>query len=166
MNTTRTFANAAAMAATALAAALASTALAQTAWPGWDPPLQPGRSRSPVPAALPADVQVVAPAPGLAADRARWSGSWTGWACADAACATSLAVERVSAEGASFVYVFGSASIKPNPQRVEGRFVGDELHGTLASGSRVAYRFRPDGAIEFLFQPRSGGQVGGVLARP
>ena len=148
-----------------LAALIALPSVAQVTWPEWNPPMMPSPSRSPVQAALPADIVVTAPPSDLPQAKARWSGRWNGWACLEAVCDTKLAVERVTAEGAAIVYVFGSAQIRSNPQRLEAKFVGDELHGTLASGSRVAYRMRADGTIEFLFLPRSGNPVGGVLVK-
>ena len=149
----------------ALVTVVCSTAAAQVTWPVWSPAPMPGPSKSPVPAPLPADVTITLPDATTPAAKSRWSGRWSGWACLDSVCDTRLAVERIGADGAGFVYVFGSASIKPNPQRVDGKFVGEELHGTLASGSRVAYRVRPDGALDFLFLPRTGNPVGGVLTK-
>ena len=138
---------------------------AQVVWPTWTPIPMPGSSKSPVAAALPPDTSIVPPESALPNNRARWSGRWSGWACLDSLCDTKLAIEKLSSNTATFVYVFGSSSVRSNPQRVEGKFIGDELHGTLASGSRVAYRFRSDGALDFLFLPRSGNPVGGVLSR-
>jgi len=141
------------------------SSFAQVAWPEWNPVPMPGPSKSPVAANLPADVSISQPDSSLPESRSRWSGRWAGWACLDAVCDTKLGVEKLSADGASIVYVFGSSSVKSNPQRVEAKFMGEELHGTLASGSRVAYRFRADGSLEFLFLPRSGNPVGGVLSK-
>jgi hypothetical protein len=62
-------------------------------------------------------------------------------------------------------YVFGSSSVKSNPLRIETQLVGDEMHGTFPNGARVVYRFRPDGHLDFLFLPKNGGQVMGVLSK-
>ena len=150
-----------------VAAALATAHLcqAQVTWPQFNPPLKPGPANSPVAAVFPADVVIDTPDAGLDPQRTRWLGRWGGWACADAVCETKLAVEKVTSDSALIIYVFGSSSIRSNPQRVEAKFVGDELHGTLASGSRVAYRYRGDGSIDFLFLPRNGNPVGGVLSK-
>jgi len=144
---------------------LACAVEAQVSWPDFNPPPMPGASVSPVQVSLPPDVKINPPAAELPTTRSRWSGKWTGWACGGAACDTKLAVEAVMPEGATIIYVFGSASVKPNAVRVDAKFVGEELHATLPSGSRIAYRFRADDSIDFLWIGRSNNVVGGVLSK-
>lgn len=154
--------------ATAFGAVLlcaATFASAQVKWPEYSTPLAPGANTSPVQAALPPDTNIQAPDANLPPNRSRWSGKWSGWACSGSVCSTRMAVEKVGPDGASFVYVFGSSAVKPNPQRVEGKFIGEELHGTLASGSKVAYRWRSDNAIELVFIATNGNVVSGVLTK-
>ncbi len=144
-----------------LCPALAS---AQTNWPDFMPKLDLDLSTSPVAAVVPPSVTVEPPAPDVPPAKARWSGKWSGWACQDQVCDTKLVVERVTAEGATIIYAFASASVKPYNARLEAKFVGDELQATLRSGAQLAYRMRKEGDIEFLW--RSGSHwVAGILSK-
>jgi len=125
---------------------------AQTNWQPFIASLDPGVSTSPVAANLPADLTIETPAKDLAPELARWSGKWRGWACQDQTCDTRLAVERVGIDGASIVYTFASAAIKPSIARAEAKFVGNELQATFPSGATIAYRFRNSGDLEFHWQ--------------
>jgi len=137
-----------------------------TAWPPYMPYSFPGQSTSPVAAVLPEGIKIEPPAKNVPADKARWSGSWKGWACEDRVCDTRLVVETVDANRASIVYAFASATMKPLTQRVEGTFVGDELQGTTYGGNRIVYRFRSSGEIEFLwFRPGYAARTGGILTK-
>jgi len=139
-------------------------ASAQTNWPDFMPKIEPGLSMSPVAAVVPLSVTVEQPAPDVPPDKARWSGKWSGWACRDQACDTKLVVEKVTAEGATIIYAFASASTKPFNVRLEANFVGDELQATRRSGAKLAYRMRKGGDIEFL--SRSGTQwAAGILSK-
>lgn len=148
----------------ALLFAWSALAVAQTAWPDFMSRLSPSSSVSPVDAVLPANVIVEPPTPDVPPDKARWSGKWSGWACQDRVCSTKLVVEKVTADAAGIIYAFASADAKPPPERVEAKFVGDELQATLRSDAKLAYRMRIDGNLEFLF--RRGNQwAAGILSR-
>ena len=99
---------------------------AQTQWPDFMPQLHPGLSQSPARVVV-WSTSIEIPGPDVPVDKARWSGSWTGWACEDQVCDTKLIVEKVTARGASIIYGFASASVKPFTARLEATFVGDEL---------------------------------------
>jgi hypothetical protein len=146
----------------ALAAAIAH---AQTAWPSFMKDLTPGPTQSAVIVSLPPGFQITAPEGGLAPDRAKWSGFWEGWACNQRSCDLKLVVESVSNEGASIVYGYGSATVAPVVLRVRAEFVGDELQATLPDGSRLSYRMRPSGDVEFVAYWKSGGYAAGILSK-
>lgn len=137
---------------------------AQTNWQPFVSNMDPGISTSPVSANLPNDLAIEAPASDLSPELARWSGKWRGWACQDQTCDTRLAVERVTASGASIVYTFASATIKPVIARAEAKFVGNELQASFPSGTTIAYRFRKSGDIEFHWQKNSSWSTG-VLSK-
>lgn len=143
---------------------LCATVCAQTAWPKFMPSLDPGLSTSPVPVVLPQDITIEPPLTDAPADKARWSGRWRGWACQDHTCDTRLVVEKVDADGATILYAFASANQKPFIIRVEAKFVGEELQGTLGNGGKLHYRFRKSGDIEFFYQ-RDAGWSAGILSR-
>jgi len=139
-------------------------ALAQTNWPDFMPTLNPGLSTSPVEVVVSSSLTVEPPAPDVPPAKARWSGKWSGWACQDQVCDTKLVVLNVTAEGATIIYAFASASVKPFIARVEAKFFGDELQATLRGGAKLAYRMRKEGDLEFLW--RSGGQwAAGILSK-
>lgn len=145
-------------------ASLCITVCAQTAWPKFMPSLDPGLSTSPVPAVLPQDITIEPPPTDVPADKARWSGRWRGWACQDQVCETRLVVEKVGVDGATILYAFASAKQKPFIVRVEAKFAGDELQGTLSNGGKLYYRFRKSDDIEFFYQ-RDSGWSAGILSR-
>lgn len=144
----------------------AVSAHAQTAWPDYMRALQSDVSDSPVAAALPADVKIVAPDAALRAERAAWSGNWLGWACAGQSCDIKIAVERVNETGATLVYA-GASATGGIVHRGEAKFVGDELHLPMPTGNRVALRLRAGGQEMELSLTRPGGQLlsAGVLAQ-
>jgi hypothetical protein len=153
------------MAVMVAAASSCIVAWSQTPWPDFMSKLEPGLSTSPVIVVLPPDIVVQAPAADLPPDKARWSGKWRGWACRDQTCDTRLIVEKVNASGASIIYAFASADLKPSILRAEAKFVGEELQATFRSGAKIAYRFRKDsGDIEYYYQ-RDSGWVAGVLSK-
>jgi hypothetical protein len=141
-----------------------SVASGQTNWPDFMPRLDPGLSTSPVAVVVPGGVTIEPPAPGVPPDKARWSGKWAGWACQDQVCDTKLIVEQVTAEGATIIYAFASANVKPFTVRLEAKFVGDELQATLPNGAKLAYRMRNDGNVEFLWR-REAQWVAGILSK-
>jgi dienelactone hydrolase len=150
------------LAAACLAAAAVS---AETAWPPTIAALQRGISESPVAAVLPAGITITPPAADLPADRARFSGFWHGWACNGQACDVRIAVERITAEGATVSYA-GTSATQVVHDRAEGRFAGEELHVPLKTGSRATLRLRTDGDMEFALW-RANGELAsmGVLSQ-
>ena len=139
------------------------TAAAQTNWPDFMPRLRPGLPLSPVAVVLP-NAAVEQPAPSVPAEKARWSGKWAGYACKDQVCDTKLIVETVTTAGATIIYAFAAADVRPYHVRVEAKFVDDELQATLPDGSKVAYRMRKEGDVEFLYrkEPR---WAAGILSK-
>lgn len=126
----------------------ANTMAAQTAWPEYMPGLAPGLSESSVAAVLPSDITITPPAANLPADKARWSGVWTGWACWASLCDVKLAVEKVTDTGATLVYA-GSSSQSTINDRGEALFVNNELVFRVKTGANLALRLRPTGEMEF-----------------
>jgi dienelactone hydrolase len=121
---------------------------AQTAWPEYMPGLAPGLSESSVAAVLPSDITITPPAANLSADKARWSGMWTGWACGASLCDVKVAVEKVTDTGATLVYA-GSSSQSTVNDRGEALFVNDELVFRVKTGANLVLRLRPTGEMEF-----------------
>lgn len=113
-----------------------------TAWPSNISRLTLGPSESPVAAVLPSDVAITPPDAGLPADKARWSGIWQGWGCLGRACDIRIAVEVLTANGATLVYAGASDQQAPVTDRTQARFVGNELHARLQTGARVVLRLR------------------------
>ena len=150
----------------AAAAMLCFTAAvrAQSEWPDYLPTMKAAESKSPVAAPVPADAKVEPPPADFPADKARWSGKFAGWACSGSVCDTKLVVEKVTVTGAEIIYSFASASFPPRATRLSAQFVGDELHGTLPSGSKLKYRMRSTGEVEFHLQ-RGQTSVAGILVR-
>jgi dienelactone hydrolase len=143
-----------------------ATAYAQTAWPDYMPNLVAGPSESAVAAQLPADVAVVTPDAVLAPDNARFSGVWRGWACLFAQCDVTVAVERLTATGATVAYAGASAAQGRVTERGEARFVGHELHMPLRAGANLVLRLRASGDMEMSLW-KSGAQLlsAGVLTQ-
>jgi len=104
--------------------------------------LVPGHSESEVTAALPPDVVVTPPEVGIPADKSRWSGLWQGWACLARACDVRIAIESVTAEGATVVYAAVSGQQPQVTDRSQGHFVGNELHTRLHTSARLVLRLR------------------------
>ncbi|MEO8248454.1 MAG: alpha/beta hydrolase [Burkholderiales bacterium] len=133
---------------------LALTGCAHTAWPAFMPRLQPAVSESPMAAVLPAGGTMVPPDPALPAARARWHGTWQGWACNGMQCDVRIAIEQVSLTRATVAYAGASAQQGLITDRAEGSFAGDELSVRLKTGSRLALRLRDDGDMEMsLWKP-------------
>lgn len=138
-------------------------ALAQN-WPDFMGSLAPGLSVSPVAAALPANTTITPPDPDVPAEKAKWSGKWNGWACQDYVCDTKLAVEKVTAEGASIIYAFASDRVNPYARRIKARFVGEELQASLPRGDQIYYRMRRDDNLDFLWTYKHE-WVAGILSK-
>lgn len=156
-----------AICAAAMAMACAGGAWAQTAWPAYMAQLQAGPSESEVAAPLPGDVKVLAPEASLAADKARWSGIWRGWACFARQCDVNVAVEQVGERQATLVYTGASAKQQQITERLQAEFVGDELHAHLQTGATAILRLRADGATMELsvWKPGDKLQAAGVLTQ-
>ena len=128
----------------------AGAASAQTKWPDLSK-RDPGISQSPV-AAVVWSANIEPPGPDVPADKARWSGKWSGWACVNQSCDARLIVEKVTADGAAIIYAVASAKKKPNTARLSAKFVGEELQATFRNGAKVSYRMRPEGDLEVFWR--------------
>ncbi len=136
----------------ACASASASTGVGtQSDWLVWPPAiaqLRAGPSESSVAARLPSDVQIQRPdAEAVGPQRTRWSGIWRGWACFAAQCDVQVAVEKLSAEGATVAYT-GASAVQQISERGQAEFVGNELRMQLRNGSTLVLRLREDGDME------------------
>jgi pimeloyl-ACP methyl ester carboxylesterase len=144
----------------------AMPASAQTPWPSYMTALEPDDSDSTVVAVLPSDSVVQPPDSSVPADKARWSGHWSGWACPGRQCDIKLVVEKITAQGATIVYARGTAALGQFSERIEAQFNADELQGTLSNGYRISFKMRPDGALMFLLLTNVKGQfAAGVLSQ-
>ena len=146
--------------ATAPAAPLSGAVrTAQTPWPDYMSTLDPGLSQGPA-TVIVWSIDIEPPGPDVPADKARWSGRWTGWACDNQVCDAKLIVEKVTAEGASIIYGFASSSVQPFTAKLEATFVGNELQATLLNGSKIAYRMRGD-QVNRVYRPQDDWRVCG-----
>ncbi len=50
-------------------------------------------------------------------------------------------------------------------QRVQAKFVGEELQATLANGAAISYRFSKAGHLEFLYSRSDRDWIAGVLSK-
>lgn len=140
-------------------------ALAQTPWPNYISQLEHDTADSAVLAALPTDVAIQLPSTSVSADKARWSGTWTGWACASRRCDLKLVVESITADGAVVVY----ADALPSGQfskRIAASFNGAELTFPVPSGM-VSLRFRMgnSGIVEYVLHKDGAMRIAGVLSK-
>ncbi|MFO1193592.1 MAG: hypothetical protein U1F00_15725 [Rhodoferax sp.] len=135
----------------AVTLAISAHAQSQTPWPDFMPRLVHAPADSPVAAKMPDDVAISVPDTSLPAEKAAWSGRWSGFACQRRACDIGLAVEKVDQSGASIVYAFGQRG-GAVAERLEAKFENGELRGILKNGYTVAYRMRSTGEIEMYQQ--------------
>lgn len=146
-----------------------SMSVPATAWPSYMSDLVSGYSESPVAAVLPVDVAVTPPDAALPPEKARWSGVWIGWGCRARACDLRIAIESVTATAATVVYVGVSDQQPQVTDRVQGRFVGNELHMRLHTGARLVLRLREgSGGVEMevtVWRPETRLLLAGVLSK-
>lgn len=140
------------------------------AWPDGMQHLRHAPSESRVPALLPPDVAVAPVEPSLPRELAHFSGIWRGWACRARVCDVQIAVELLSATGATLVYSGANAFQPPVVQRLKAGYAHGELSARLDNGSRLVVRLRApsriDSEMEFSLW-RTNGQLAsvGVLSR-
>jgi dienelactone hydrolase len=141
-------------------------AIAQVPWPNYISQLEHDTTESAVLAVAPADVVIAPPDSSVSADKARWSGAWSGWGCAARACDIKLIVESVTQDGAALVYVGASAPSKLT-QRTQAKFVGEELTAPLSTGSFISLRMRSgdDKIAEFVIHKDGTLRAAGVLSQ-
>jgi hypothetical protein len=139
-------------------------AASATLWPSYITALEPDVSESPVVAVLPEDILVQAPAAGLAKDKARWSGHWSGWAYDARRCDVKMVVESIRDDDATIVYSTASASSACVFERIEATFNSGELQVVLATGVQLALRMRHDGVVELVAGVAGSIRYAGVLA--
>lgn len=139
---------------------------AQTNWPGYITQLELDTSESPVAAILPPDLIVQAPDASIASEKARFSGVWAGWGCQSRVCDIKLAVEKITVDGATVVYV-GASDSSTVSERVTAVFSGNELKATLPTGTVLSFRFRANdsGVMEFVGNNSGVIRVAGVLSQ-
>lgn len=143
---------------------LATPALA-TDWPSFQAGLKTGRSNAPEAAALPGDVKITPPGKSVPPALAKFSGSWSGWMCRNRVCDVKIAVEKVDASGATFVYAFSDQKLGTYATRIKGQVNGDEISGPdKVKGGTVTIRLRPDGAMDVL-RTNPPHWASGILAR-
>ncbi len=73
-------------------------------------------------------------------------------------------VEQVTAEGATIAYSFASRTVPPFLERTTARFVWETLQAVLSGVTRITYRMRPNGDLDFLWT-KGQGWLTGVLSR-
>lgn len=141
-------------------------ATAQTPWPGYISLLEHDTTESTVPAVVPVGVLVRAPDASVSADKARWSGMWSGWGCVARACDVKVVVESVSDSGAVLVYAGASVSSQ-HTERVQAQFVGRELTAPLSTGSTINLRTRAgdEKVVEFVIHKDGAVRAAGVLSQ-
>ena len=114
-----------------------------------------------LPVPLPADLQIIPPGPDVPAERAAFSGVWSGrW---EGTLDTALVVQQIAQPEVSTVYAWGVAPSwnihRAGWVRARARFAGSELH--VQTSVLIIYRMQPDGRLsgEFLgtgFTPTRG----------
>ncbi|MDB5912340.1 MAG: hypothetical protein JWP22_1015 [Ramlibacter sp.] len=142
---------------------LSAGAGAQTAWPDATADNQPGASHSARSVRLPADVKLMSARADPAGAHAAWSGGWRGWGCPAFTCDVALVVEEARGDEATVVIAAAGSELDLS-ERVQARFVGDELQARLADGSTMQFRQRADGNVDFLWRRRAD-WVAGVLGK-
>lgn len=125
-----------------------ATASGETAWPAGMSGFTRGLSESDVPAVLPEPVRIEAPGSDVSRERRAFSGIWHGWACRVALCDIKVAIERIEGDQATVAYAGAARGQGLTTDRVQGRFVGPELHAVLKTGSRLVLRPRGDGDLD------------------
>jgi len=147
----------------AIVLALPARDSAAQRWPEFQSSLQPAQSSSPVVSSLLPDIAVTPPGAEVPAAKASLSGKWSGWASRNRVVDLKLAVETVTATGATIVYAIASEQIKPLATRIAATFNGDELVGRLAGGEQIIFRLRPDGHLDFLHWVAANRWMSGIL---
>lgn len=137
---------------------------AQTTWPAVLAENVSAASLSTRAIRLPADVRLTRAAPAAAGARAAWSGGWRGWGCQGFSCDVGLVVEDIRGDQATIVVALAAAGGLDISQRLQARFVGNELEARLADGTSVHFRQRPDRQLDFMWR-RQQDWVGGVLTK-
>lgn len=139
-------------------AALISTALVLTAC------ATGGGAPTSVP--LPPNAKVTPPAPDTNADRAQFSGKWTGiW---DGALPHVLVVEEISGNGAVAIYAWGDSAqwnMRGGNARARGTFSDNStLVVKLPRPATVTYQMKPNGTIDGTYE-YSGGMARATLTK-
>lgn len=137
---------------------------AQTVWPDYMPALEPDSSESPLTAELPTGLEPPTLGNPTSEQHQTWWGVWKGWAGAGRTVDLKIAIENVSAEGATLAYAEAHAPEKRYSERVAARWVGDELHALLNGRVTLIARLRQHNVMEV--QGRAGERLifAGVLS--
>lgn len=136
---------------TAVAAPSAASGYTVFGWQETMSGLMAESSRSRTKATFPDDVRITPPGSDIPAAKAAFSGRWTGWMCEKRHCSVKVAVEQITAEGATVVYASVSDSREQYTDRLTMTFRGDELWGRLGGGAQVAIRLRANGDMELIW---------------
>jgi len=134
-------------------------------WPSYQLNMVSARSYQEELTVLPPGVSIQTPGGDVSEDKRAWSGIWEGF-CGHRA--VEIAVEQVDLYGAQIMYV---AAVPGDSiaERVQLRFVDDELRGTMSGGARLAFRLRSDGIVDIMWvgkKPNGKEQIlTGILAR-
>jgi hypothetical protein len=137
----------------------------RTYWPAGIESMQPGTSTSPNAAVFPELLTIEPASPTLPAERAKWLGKWSGWACSSRSCDIKLAVLQATPDTARVIHLFASKDYKPDGTVRDAVFVDDELRIRFGGGYRMTYRMRPNGVIEAFYVDRTGRMSRGVMTK-
>jgi hypothetical protein len=105
--------------------------------------------------ALPATLDIVAPAPSISPDIRALSGKWYGmW---NNTLEHILVVEAIKGkDDITCVYGYGTAPswhiLKPGWLPFTGKFYDGGLHGTLSNGAELTYKLQPDGTMKATYE--------------
>ena len=135
-----------------------------TYWPMGIDKLQVRESTSENQAVFPPTVVIDSPAPGVAPERTKWLGKWSGWASRGCTCDVKLAVLSVTNEEARIIQLWAATGVDADPTIRSAKFVGDELVMRV-DRLRIAYRMRPTGEVELVRFNPDGLVIWGVMGK-
>lgn len=133
-----------------------------TYWPIGIAQLMAGKAAGAYPSIWPESLSIAPPAPGIASERTKWLGKWSGWACGHD-CDAKLAVLEVTEKDAKVLEIWTSDVTKAVPTVRQGKFIGDELV-VRDKNYRASYRMRANGEVEIL-RARLNALAWGVLTK-
>jgi len=135
-----------------------------TYWPMGIDTLQVRESTSENHAVFPSTMFIDSRAPGVAPERTKWLGKWSGWASRGCTCDVKLAVLSVTNEEARIIQLWAATGVDADPTIRSAKFVGDELVMRV-DRLRIAYRMRPTGEVELVRFNPDGLVIWGVMGK-